>query len=72
MALESDNRYEQSAADLEVAAPSGGSSVLDRLVRKGKALLDSAIRISITVAACLLLIKLVDIISLRLFGHGAW
>jgi hypothetical protein len=24
------------------------------------------------VASCLLLIKLVDMVSLRLFGHGAW
>jgi hypothetical protein len=35
-------------------------------------LLDSTIRIIITVAACLLLIQLVDIFSLRIFGHGAW
>jgi hypothetical protein len=42
------------------------------VVRAGKGLLDSAIRIIITVAACLLLIQLVDIVSMKFFGHGAW
>jgi hypothetical protein len=74
MDLESDKRYalEESATALGVEARPYRRSVFNYAVRAGKTLLDSSIRISIAVASCLLLIKLVDMVSLRLFGHGAW
>ncbi len=74
MALESNKRYvaNQSAAGLGAAARPCRKSAVEQVILAGGALLDRVIRIVITVTVCLILIQLIDALSQRVFGHGAW